>query len=288
MSSNHTHILTAALALTFCLSSCSDAQSPDGSSTDRAALTYTSPPEGSLRLGAIHSLDGFDRTDSGELRLTDNDTTVVIDQLVVILSAVELHACRPGEHPDAQADPPAERINFRLFDLIGSTAHAHTLGSSTRLGTPIARNLATEGGRARIVGETAPPLGVYCTIVPVFAPADDDLVNPTTLSVEQLRGHTLLANGKWRADPEDDWQSFELTSDATHVVPLEAINPDTGEPPIRFDSRSDVTLALIEPTLHPRLFAELPRALPNPPADTGDQLLDQLISSLRIHQFDTP
>jgi len=285
MSPNYTHIFTAALALTIILPGCNDAQSPDGSTTDRASLTYTSPPEGSLRLGAIHSFDGFDQNHPGELRLTSGETTVVVDQLVVIVSAIELHACRPGEHPDAQSNPPAERINFRPFDLIGGTAHAHTLGSSTRLGTPIARNLATEGGRARIVGETAPPLGIYCKIVPVFAPADDDLVNPTALSVEQLRGHTLLANGKWRATPEDDWQAFELTSDATHVVPLEAIDPDTGAPPIRFDSRSDVTLALIEPTLRPKLFNDMVDAFPNPSTHTGDRLLTRILDSLRIHEF---
>jgi hypothetical protein len=275
--------IIALLSLSLTAFGCQETGQP--ASSDRpASPTYRSAPEGTLRVGGIHTLDGFDTKNA--IRLEANGKTVRIDTLALVVSAVELHACRPAETPESSDKPGPTRINFDLTDLFVGTAHAHTPGSSTRLGTPIARDLAGPGGRARIVGEIAPPLGSYCRVFATLAPADDDLNNLTSLTIQQLLGHSLVIKGRWRTSETSDWTPFTLTSNATASVGFDAIDPNTGEPPIRFASPSDVTLALLQTDLHPDIFRGLPDALPTPDSATADTILKRIAHSLRLHQFE--
>jgi hypothetical protein len=135
--------------------------------------------------------------------------------VVLVVSDVELHACE-----QARWAP----------DWLVSEAYAHVPGSAMRLGTPMAVELTGEPGRAKIIGEAAPPMTAICALGVVLAPADNDVLNTTELEAEQLEGRTFVARGV-RADGTK--AAVELTMRRVVWVPIEpgalVIRPDDPE-----------------------------------------------------------
>lgn len=123
--------------------------------------------------------------------------------VALVVSDVELHACE-----QARWAP----------DWLVPAAYAHVPGSAMRLGTPMAVELTGEPGRAKIIGEAAPPMASICALGVVLAPADDDIINTTELEAGQLEGRTFVARGV-RADGER--VSVELKLRRVVRVPVE-------------------------------------------------------------------
>jgi hypothetical protein len=97
----------------------------------------------------------------------------------LVISDVELHACEQG---------------WRWPSLVGD-AYAHVPGSAMRLGTPMAIELLGAPGKARIIGESAPPHVAICAMEVILAPADADVINVTELDAGALEGRTFVARG---------------------------------------------------------------------------------------------
>jgi hypothetical protein len=104
---------------------------------------------------------------------------VTWESAALVVSDVELHAC--------------ERAS--AWPALIPEAYAHVPGSPTRLGTPMALELLGSPGKAKIVGEAAPPHVAVCALEVILAPADEDVINATELDAELLVGKTFVARG---------------------------------------------------------------------------------------------
>lgn len=153
-----------------------------------------------------------------------------VDHWVVTVSAIELHQCM---EPVAWSWIPS--------------AYAHVPSSSTRLGTPVAEDLARLGGGARIIGEISPPPGRYCRAYAVFSPADDDLLNMSALPTSVLEGNTALRVRS--RTPE--WEETGSESSAEHTV----VDTWKGRRAVPFDLFDETGKAGIE--LHSRSHAQI-------------------------------
>jgi hypothetical protein len=228
--------LTRWLALSCSLATlnCREAPSP-------AAMA---PPGGQLRgsatLGVILSRDA---SEAGPLQAEG----ITWDSIIVVISDVELHACEQAASP------------WRLI----SEAHAHVPGSPTRLGTPMALELLATPGRAKIIGEAAPPLVELCALTVVLAPADDDVINATDLDEEALVGKTLLARGR-----DADGQPVALTSQARLTWRVEV---ERGA--LALTKRQTQLFALIEVSVSEQMVTGLR-------GESGELEVDRLVESV--------
>lgn len=213
-----------ACAIVICgafLSSCAPTREPS-SVYERGKVTL-----GTIKHGAspeAHALE-FD------------DTEIVVDSVLVVVSDVELHSCKSKER---------ERARFSLI----SEAHAHVPDSATRLGTPFVEDLLGAIGRASIVSEIAPPLGDYCSLWVIIAPADDDILNPTSVSARDLVGQSVIISGRQRTQGDDVWQKFTRTSSLKRAfeVPIA---------PIKLSREKDSAFVLIDKTLDQQWWEDL-------------------------------
>ncbi|MFB6263453.1 MAG: hypothetical protein ABEL76_07500 [Bradymonadaceae bacterium] len=193
-------------------------------------------------------------------------------------AAVELHACEQGrDGRDGFEDSSAWR-NVR--ELLLPPAHAHVTGTALRLGTPYVDALTGPVDRARLYGAIAPPIGTYCRVYAVLAPADRDAVRAGGVAAETIRGHTLVVRGRYRSSPDDPWTSFTWRSDARRAVELEAVDPSTGEHPLGLNKPDGQTMLLIDKKLSGKVFD-----VPVDADDAGDRVLDNLADTLRMYTY---
>ena len=109
---------------------------------------------------------------------------VTLTRAYVTLQSVELRPC-----------PRTTRAWrwLRALSPIG-TAEAHTVTNPLRLGTPHVSGLSQVEAAALELGTLQPPPGSYCTVFPVFAPADSDAEGlPSDVN---MTGQTLLLEGE--------------------------------------------------------------------------------------------
>lgn len=175
----------------------------------------------------------------GVLQLTSEPYILELSTFYMVVGDLEFHACARDQTKKA------------ALDWIIPHAHAHVPESATRLGTPTLVNMLGQTGRARIIGEVAPPLGTYCSLRVVVAPADEDVVNLSELAPDTLTGHSVIIEGRWRdtrdTSPEE-WRSFShkfTSASVWHVRLPEPIELERGEESafVLVDSVLDDTLA---------------------------------------------
>lgn len=200
---------------------------------------------------------------------------IEIEQFYLVTSAMELHICEEGFDPS---------FGQRLQQWLLPTAHAHVPSSATRLGVPFVENLLAEPGLARIVGSIAPPLYNYCRLYAILSPADDDVLNLTSLEPDQIEHKTLLITGRFRTAPEHPWQPFSLDSTARRAIEMKLIAPDTGQQPLALAPSPGHALILIDKTIGAAIFddLEINSLLDGSAAST---VLDRLSASFHIHEF---
>lgn len=194
-----------------------------------------------------------------EAKLSDGR---VIESAVAVVAAVELHSCPSKPKPGAA-----------LYRLLVPDAHAHVPSSSTRLGDPAASDLLDGRPASRVIGELSVPLERFCHAFVVFAPADDDVLNVTEISDDELVGSTLVTR---LADGTTD------SSDAVRAVRVDLVDPNTGAP-LQFDTAGSGPMLLFDIAI-----PDTPTVAPSGPLEgtVAGPLLDQLDVTLR--RFDTP
>jgi hypothetical protein len=236
------------------------------------------PPRASISFGFTHELRDIEQ--GGPIRVeADDGTSVRITGAWLVVSALEAHLCEPEltRNKGTWLD--------RAGDWLVPSAHAHVPNSATRLGVPFVEDLLGEGGKARIVGEVAPPLGDYCSFYAVVSPADDDVLNLTELSTMEAEGNTLILRGV--IDPDGEAREFTSASAQRDVVEFPAIDPNTGQTPLALDEPQATQMILLSKTVSRELFANI----------TVDQfttqkaasiVLDRLEPTFRVERFDSP
>lgn len=270
---------SAALSLTACTEPSDPASDDEALKRQLEAKAAARPPRASMNFGYIHELEDLEPAAPVTIEGTDG-AQIEVQEAYLVISALEAHLCEPNRPAGGQKEGWLDPIE-RLF--IG-TAHAHVPSSATRLGTPFVEDMLAEG-RARIVGEIAPPLGEYCKIYAVIAPADDDVMNRSALPIEDIVGKSMLVRGRYKTSEADDWQTFESSSDARRVVPLEAIDPNTGEHPLELADPGQTKMMLIDKTVSPALFADLSADQLDQAAET---ILERTEDTLRLRIFKKP
>lgn len=101
---------------------------------------------------------------------TDLGYVVRIDRAAITVGAIEIVPC---EGATASFTSAARWLDdARSWSLV-RTAHAHTESSAVRIGTPHVLDLTAPSGALRL-GTLEPPLGSYCGLNVVLAPADAD------------------------------------------------------------------------------------------------------------------
>ena len=245
--------------------------SPDASQAPQAVA------RGKVTLGYIHQAP-----DAPQGRWTlQGGHQVELERFIWVVSDVELHACEPGAAKSAQA-PVFERWGPWWI----SVASAHVPDSATRQGTPYAEDLLAPGGKARIVAELAPPLGEYCRLYAILAPADEDIYNFTELPTEQLRGKTYWIQGRLKRADAPDWTPFELSGALTMAAPLDAINPRDPQAPLALTAQHPTAFILLDKTLSADILSALfePHALePDHHDRTARALLTLLSARQRVY-----
>lgn len=252
----------------------------DGAGEQRAGGDQTSgqpapkAPRAAMNLGYIHDLE--DVAAGGPVTVkTDAGNEIEIDEAYLVITAVEAHLCEPAPTKEGLLEP--------LENLLVAPAYAHVPSSATRLGIPFVEDLLAES-RARIVGEIAPPLGEYCKLYAVVSPADQDVMNLGQLDTADIVGKSLLLRGRWRKDAESTWQPFSSASTARDVVEMAAVDPNSGEQPLKLAEPGASRMMLIDKTVSPATFAGLTVDDLDGPA-AAEAVLDRLEDSLRIRQF---
>ena len=158
---------------------------------DTAALDAPFVPQGKISLGVIHSWPGAQEDEEARaLRLTGARYEVTLKTLSLVISDVELHACIKPDLETSSRHAPWSMI---------AEAHAHVPDSASRLGTPTIEDLLGAPGRARMLGEVAPPPGRYCGLRVVIAPADEDVVNLSEAPSRDVLGRSAVVHGEVRA-----------------------------------------------------------------------------------------
>lgn len=273
-----TTLLLAALALP--LTACQPRDEDAELKRKLEAQAKARPPRASMSFGYIHELEGIEP--GGPVTVTGDDgAEIEVQEAYLVVSGIEAHLCEPEQASKGSS----------LEELFIGTAYAHVPSSATRLGTPFVEDLLAEG-KARIVGEIAPPLGEYCRIFAVVSPADDDVRNLSALDTADIVGKSLLLRGRVRPGPDAEWKPFAASSDARNVVPLEAIDPSSGDSPLRLDDPSQSKMMLLDKTITPALFAGLTseQLADSTLADStaANTVLERLEKQLRIRKFKRP
>lgn len=173
---------------------------------------------------AGHPSDGRGEAPGSPLQLIgSNGTEIQLQRAYVVLRSLALVKC-----PNAAAE---------LWQLVApiSTAHAHSVTTPLRSGTPAIAPLATARAtdastEPRTVATLRPPPGRYCAIVAELGPADSD--TPDLPRSVDLVGRTLYLEGSYRDSPNAARKgSFEIDSRKVHVKRLAL------EPPLELDAR---------------------------------------------------
>lgn len=230
------------------------------------------PPTAEINFGYIHHFDGLDVDPVPPLEITtDQGDLITIEHIALVVSALELHRCAPTN------------IHSTLHDRLIPSAHAHVPSSATRFGTPWVEDLLATPGNARMVGGVAPPPGTYCELHIILAPADDDVINITALSPDEIDGHTLLIRGTFqRGSRTSPVEPFEWTSSYRGVVSLPLTDPQTGESPLRLDSPDRQLLFLLDKRISPRTLQPPPLSDPGP---DFQPFFATLLRSFSIYQY---
>lgn len=251
-----------------------------------------------LSFGFIHQLDDIPAGGPVSLELADG-TRVEVQQAYLVVSAIEAHLCEPAAPAEsghngvspARAAPPT--VLTRLADWMLAPAYAHVPSSATRLGTPFVEDLLAPG-QARVIDEIAPPMAVYCSLFAVVSPADDDIVNLTDLSTDEIVGKTMLLRGRLRpgdggtqAAQDSAWQDFESASEARDLIHIDAIDPQTGQAPLHLDSANASRMLLLDKRVSADLFDGLSHQHFMGP-EAANQVLKRLEERLKIYQFQRP
>jgi hypothetical protein len=228
-------------------------------------------------------------TDGGapSLRAIGADGTIIeIRELYLVIYALEVHRC-------VEARSSLERLSPI------SEAHAHVPSSATRLGIPVVVDLLGRPGRARAVGEIAPPTGTYCKLYAIVAPADEDAMNPTRVARDAIAERSLLVRGRWRparagseterdapdgSDDGDGWRPFTLSAAPKRAVDVPLLDPRSGEAPLALSEPGDSAFVLLDLRVGPEIFAGLdPRRFDSP--EIASTIVDRLAEKMQIHRF---
>jgi hypothetical protein len=245
----HLHAALAALALTAC----------------REPRFYApDPAPAGVTLGAIHHADA-DLAPGTPWRVAHPDGALELDRFILVTSDVELHAC---------VDAPPETS---WLDALVPSAHAHVPDSATRLGTPFVEDLLAPAGKARVIGEIGPPLGLYCALVAIVAPADDDVLNPTEVATEALEGKSLLVSGRWRAEGATEWTPF------AHEAPLKGAFTIPLDPPLELTGADRSAFLLVDKRRAATTLSQIPADALTDPARAPGLILDALASTFAIY-----
>lgn len=170
-------------------------------------------PTAKVTLGVImHAPEGQDPVSKDAWRVVRGTRTFEIQTFAIILSDLELHACDPKV----------------AWNPLVSAAYAHVPDSATRLGTPYVLDMLATTGRARVLGEVAPPRGAYCAMYAVVTPADEDVVSLSALDARALEGRSMVITGRVREGDDGAWQDFAWTETARRAVRVELGRQDVG------------------------------------------------------------
>ncbi len=261
--------LLGAIALLGIFLSCDDPPVTDDSPADLGAPT----PGAEVNVGYLHHTHADLLHSPGEpLTISVDDGELIIERLLFVISALELHRCAP-----------TNELAPRPLDLLIPSAHAHVPSSATRFGTPWVEDLLGPPGSARMAGGIAPPPGDYCELHIVLVPADDDAINLTTTPPDEIEDHTVLISGQWR-DQDQPFQPFLWTSDLRRVIPISLPDPHTGEHPLHLRDSQQILL-LIDKLLHPGLFTAVTLEHTGP---DFTPFVDALIDELSLYHYDQP
>ncbi|MFU8802594.1 MAG: hypothetical protein ACNA8W_02185 [Bradymonadaceae bacterium] len=208
-----------------------------------------------------------------------NGEFIRVERFFLVTSAIELHGCEAGH------DGALGSLRRLLWPI--SEAHAHVPSSATRLGVPFVEDLIGPSDTARIVGGIAPPPGKYCRMYAILAPADDDVLNLTSASPEEIEDHTLLVEGSWRLDEDTEWTDFRLTSAARIAVEMELIDEDRHEPPLDLSRPGAHALILVEKLVSPELFQDL-EGMSIADGTASPQILERLTRTFRMYRYEDP
>lgn len=163
-------------------------------------------PMAKVTLGVIMHAQGDDPVAQDAWRIARGAKTYEITTFAIILSDLEVHACAPT-------------VSWNLPGV--SLAHAHVPDSATRLGTPYVLDMLAAPGRARVLGEIAPPRGDYCSMYAVVTPADEDVVSLSALDARALEGKSMVLSGRVREGDDGAWRPFEWSETARRAVRIE-------------------------------------------------------------------
>jgi hypothetical protein len=148
---------------------------------------------------------------------------------------------------------------------------------------PAAANLLDGREAAQVVGELAVPLERFCKAWVVLAPADDDVLNLTSVDDELLVGHSLVAR-----DSDSD-QIFSTSK--TRLVEVELSDPNAAGP-LQLDKAGSGPMLLFDVSLGSPESPDSPESPPPQSPDSpdspdaraegfADYLLDNLDVSMR-------
>ncbi|NBC42672.1 hypothetical protein GTZ93_22990 [Corallococcus exiguus] len=159
----------------------------------------------------------------GERSFTRADGQVLtLTRGYVTLGSVELKPCE-------------EALGWRLLKALSpiGTAHAHSVGSPLRLGTPHVSGLERPDGSVLALGTVRPPPGRYCRARLTFEPADADAEGlPGADSGVDMLEHTLWLEGTRVPAGGGEPQPFRLVTSniATVDVVLDGLTLSEDEP----------------------------------------------------------
>ncbi|WP_147439364.1 hypothetical protein [Corallococcus sp. CA049B] len=159
----------------------------------------------------------------GERSFTRADGQVLtLTRGYVTLGSVELKPCE-------------EALGWRLLKALSpiGTAHAHSVGSPLRLGTPHVSGLERPDGSVLKLGTVRPPPGRYCRARLTFEPADADAEGlPGADSGVDMEGHTLWLEGTRVPVGGGEPQPFRLVTSnlATVDVVLDGLTLSEDDP----------------------------------------------------------
>lgn len=271
----HTTSITSVALLLLGLITSASCREP--SAPPRAMDAQTTQAQ--VTLGYIHHNDHApkdtqDAASPAQWTLSDG-TRVELERFLWVISDVELHACEPKPKRSA-----------RWPSLI-STAYAHVPTSSTRHGAPYVEDLLSPPDRARIVGELGPPMGQYCAIYTVIAPADDDVINATATPTEELIGKSYWLKGRLKRPEAAEWSAFDLSGQLKSIALIDAINPKDAHAQLTLDEQRSSAFILLDKTLEAGTFEPLIQGA-KPDTASAQAIVTRLAQRQRVYRKTTP